>query len=344
MKPFLKSAAIRLWRVPLVNRLLKPVVFRLLRAPSMNRLLNSVFHFHQVELQKKETNEWDISADFEARSRKQEWIHSHLCCPQCDGRLRTPIVRGKTIQCRDCDSEFPQRTHSLHLIHSDNIKNFEVEPTLNVSKHLYDEIALEIIADVRKRNGKILDCGAGLRAYPEETVITCEIVDYPTTDVICAGQAIPFQDASFDAVFSLNVLEHVNDPFLCASEIMRVLKPEGRLYCVVPFLQPEHGYPNHYYNMTRSGLLHLFKSEITPERNFVHPSGRPMWTLHWFLSVYLQNLPSPTRDKFSNMKVQDILAKDPISWVDAEWVTELSDQANWTLACTTTLVGRKREA
>jgi hypothetical protein len=69
-----------------------------------------------------------------------------------------------------------------------------------------------------------------------------------------------------------------------------------------------------------------------------------MWTLHWFLSVYLQNLPSPTRDKFSNMKVQDILAKDPINWVDAEWVTELSDHANWTLACTTTLIGRKREA
>jgi len=69
MKLFLKSAAIRLWRAPLVKRFLKPIVVRLLRAPSMNRLLNSVFHFHQVELQKNETNAWDITADFEARSR-----------------------------------------------------------------------------------------------------------------------------------------------------------------------------------------------------------------------------------------------------------------------------------
>lgn len=44
------------------------------------------------------------------------------------------------------------------------------------------------------------------------------------------GRNIPFPDASFDIVFSSNVLEHVLDLPQLQSEIRRVLKPRG--YCV----------------------------------------------------------------------------------------------------------------
>lgn len=44
------------------------------------------------------------------------------------------------------------------------------------------------------------------------------------------GRNIPFPDASFDIVFSSNVLEHVQDLPRLHSEIRRVLKPGG--YCV----------------------------------------------------------------------------------------------------------------
>ncbi|MFQ5946924.1 MAG: class I SAM-dependent methyltransferase [Anaerolineae bacterium] len=40
---------------------------------------------------------------------------------------------------------------------------------------------------------------------------------------------IPFDDASFDAVISLDVLEHVADQDSCLAEMARVLKPGGRL-------------------------------------------------------------------------------------------------------------------
>lgn len=48
------------------------------------------------------------------------------------------------------------------------------------------------------------------------------------------GEALPFPDASFDIVYSSNVLEHVRDPQATLSEAVRVLRPGGQLLIVVP--------------------------------------------------------------------------------------------------------------
>jgi SAM-dependent methyltransferase len=48
------------------------------------------------------------------------------------------------------------------------------------------------------------------------------------------GEAIPFDDNSFDVVYSNNVLEHVSDPEKCIAECIRVTKPGGYICIVVP--------------------------------------------------------------------------------------------------------------
>jgi SAM-dependent methyltransferase len=61
-----------------------------------------------------------------------------------------------------------------------------------------------------------------------------------TEQVVCgAGERLPFPDAWFDLVLSHEVLEHVQDDRAAVSEIVRVLRPGGRLALFVP----NRGYP-----------------------------------------------------------------------------------------------------
>ncbi|MEA3340419.1 MAG: class I SAM-dependent methyltransferase, partial [Chloroflexota bacterium] len=48
------------------------------------------------------------------------------------------------------------------------------------------------------------------------------------------GERLPFPDAVFDVVFSHEVLEHVSDDRACVSEMVRVLRPGGRIVIFVP--------------------------------------------------------------------------------------------------------------
>jgi SAM-dependent methyltransferase len=79
------------------------------------------------------------------------------------------------------------------------------------------------------------------------------------------------QDASFDAVFCMEVLEHVRDPFAASSEIKRVLRPGGVVIGSTPFILGIHDAPNDFYRFTEHGIRHLFRElvevEVTPRNN-----------------------------------------------------------------------------
>lgn len=98
---------------------------------------------------------------------------------------------------------------------------------------------IEVIAARFPRGARILELGAGTgqqalairrRGFEIEAI---EIPDsnykesqlFPITPY--DGRHIPFPDASFDVVFSSNVLEHVRDLEQLQAEIKRVLRPGG---------------------------------------------------------------------------------------------------------------------
>lgn len=207
-----------------------------------------------------------------------------------------------------------------------------------VSSHAYDGIALELIS--RHADGLILDAGAGWRTDYLPNVVNFEIVPYPSTDVLGVGEELPFEDSSFDAVLSLSVLEHVKDPFTCARELARVLKPGGTLYASVPFLQPYHGYPHHYYNMTHQGLANLFAGQLEVRAQKVLASGHPIWTLGWILRRYAEDLPESERTRFLELRVADLLG-DPLALLAQPFASRLSDTAQRELASSTALLATK---
>jgi SAM-dependent methyltransferase len=242
-----------------------------------------------------------------------------------------PFLRRDVIHDWNDDGKVNYLTEALR-------RETKIVDTDNISALGYDPA---IIAMINKyENGLILDCGAGKRDTYYLNVVNFEIVDYDTTDVLGVGEYLPFQDNVFDAVVSVAVLEHVHNPLKCASEISRVLKHGGELFCCLPFLQPLHGYPHHYFNATSQGIRRLFEDELDVKEVTVYPSTHPVWAVHWILTSWAQGLSGKTREDFVSMRVSDFLAP-PMSLVSQAFATDLSMDKQLELACAIVLTAQK---
>jgi SAM-dependent methyltransferase len=113
---------------------------------------------------------------------------------------------------------------------------------------------------------RVLDVGAGDAPYRELFAHT----EYLTSDweqsvhegarqadVIASADALPVEDAGFDMVLLLQVLEHVPEPAAVLAELHRVLRPGGTLVLTAPLTWELHELPHDYYRYTGPGLEHL---------------------------------------------------------------------------------------
>ena len=105
---------------------------------------------------------------------------------------------------------------------------------------------LERIASHFREGANVLEIGAGTgqqalclsnRGFAVEAVEAADSeysgdLVYPVK--LYDGRTLPYPEGTFDYVFSSNVLEHVADLPRMHAEILRVLKPEGRVIHVVP--------------------------------------------------------------------------------------------------------------
>ena len=259
-------------------------------------------------------------------------------------RDHSTIAQAKAVKLRRLDpllrTDMTCRRTDRHVdFLTDELRSrFDIGETDAVSSNDYDGQVLELID--RHATGLILDCGAGRRNVYFDNVVNFEIAAYDTTDVRGVGEELPFRDNVFEAVISIAVLEHVKDPFRCAREIARVLKPGGDLICCVPFLQPYHGYPNHYYNMTHQGLRNLFEGMVHIDRIEVFDSVLPIWSLTWIAHSWAGGLDGAAREEFLALTIRELLEPAP-TLLGRRFVRELTRAKNLELASATVLLAHK---
>jgi len=154
-----------------------------------------------------------------------------------------------------------------------------------------------------------LDVGSGFRSPYRGNVLYAEITDYPTVDVVCFGENLPFGNDVFDGVICLNVLEHVRDPFKVVKELMRVVRAGGKVIIDWPFMQPYHGHPYHYFNSTKSGLEEILigTGEIESIDVSVPDWYHPIHSLRWLLREYGEGLNGINKKRFLNSRINDFV-------------------------------------
>jgi SAM-dependent methyltransferase len=132
-------------------------------------------------------------------------------------------------------------------------------------------IAKHLRPAISTLQGNVLDVGAGLSPWRGWLGhgVRYQGIDIKHADefgmatglqdvVYYDGRHMPFDDASFDNVICVEVLEHAADPQLLLAEISRVLKDRGMIFLTVPWAARRHHIPYDFHRFTRERLEILF--------------------------------------------------------------------------------------
>lgn len=165
----------------------------------------------------------------------------------------------------------------------------------------------EAISDASKyASGNLLDIGCGKKPYYKifkKKVSSYIGLDLKDGDVTGSALELPFPDNYFDTVFSSQVIEHVEDPFLMMRESMRVLKKGGYLILTAPLFWCLHEEPRDFFRFTKYGLLKLVEQA---NLTIIYIKERGCWpsTLGQMISLFLESTVNRTVLRFPKKILQ----------------------------------------
>ena len=114
--------------------------------------------------------------------------------------------------------------------------------------------------------GRILDLGGSQKSGYHElingkhAITTINIDATYGCDIVCDIQKpFPFENASFDVVIGLNILEHIYAFENVFKETNKVMKQGGTVVFSTPFMFNIHGSPDDYFRYTKSCFERLLK-------------------------------------------------------------------------------------
>src|SRR6266581_7482038 len=115
-------------------------------------------------------------------------------------------------------------------------------------RRIIEGFVADIVRKIGKLKPRILDVGCGTGAnlqllskfgVAEGVDVSSEALEFCRARGLTrvkqgAAESLPFEDASFDLITGLDVVEHLDDDLAGLTEMRRVLRPEGRAVLFVP--------------------------------------------------------------------------------------------------------------
>jgi SAM-dependent methyltransferase len=144
-------------------------------------------------------------------------------------------------------------------------------PGVNFPGYLVRHRLVQAIANhSHNMHGTMMDFGCGSKPYKSLFNVDKYVgLDYNGSghshddeqiDFFYDGKTIPFEDNTFDSVFSTEVFEHVFNLNEILPEINRVMKKDGLILITCPFAIAEHETPVDFGRYSSFGLKHLMET------------------------------------------------------------------------------------
>lgn len=128
-------------------------------------------------------------------------------------------------------------------------------------------LAMILEAAGERLNGGVLENGCGIGMYVERLAPHCAFITGLEYDferaiearqrseniVNAAGEYLPYPESCFNLIVSHEVIEHVQDDSLAIREMVRVLRPGGKIVLFVP----NRGYPFETHGIYWRGRYHF---------------------------------------------------------------------------------------
>ena len=270
---------------------------------------------------------------------KHPW-HRHLACPICKSPLdwnaltcrctraacaaEFPLVRGVPVVINERRSVFsiadfvaghattfvesgpgvpPKRPSLLRQLIPSNTRSVRNGGTRR------------FIAGFQGTDQLVLVIGAGDQVFTGEgsaNLIYTDVHLGAGVQLIADCHDLPFLDGTLDAVVAVSVLEHVADPQRCAAEIVRVLKPGGRLLAETPFMQQVHMGRYDFTRFTELGHRRLWNRFREIDSGLACGPGTALaWAWQYFLLSFSER---PVTRKY--LRALARLTAFPLLWFD----------------------------
>jgi SAM-dependent methyltransferase len=107
-----------------------------------------------------------------------------------------------------------------------------------ILRRIYREWYTLLMAHAREGNIVELGSGAGHLAEQYSGILSSDIIPCPWINIVCDATSMPFKEESIHSLMLIDVLHHLGDIQSFFREVERVLKINGRLIMLEPYISP----------------------------------------------------------------------------------------------------------